>query len=798
MPESEIQKLISIFLSLAIIVSSAIFVFSDNLVNSYKSNYEGSLNNSYQNNSGNSDIKNAFVESVKDLPPSYSTISLNDEFQLTGNLTDDLASYAAREIVKANPNGPQIDEGGNQNITIPDIENLTSNFAATALPKINLPDWDKEVEKNYSKINIIDNSQESVSNYLTNFNKIYEKYLARINIESLLNNSSDYRISLESISQINNDFYQEFLNLKVPNNFLEFHKGLLKILTYQQELLRNGEKINNDPLYVYYLIESNDSKITNALKDFEKEIKKIKNLGYIYQNDLSKNNILEKIFLIKKTYALFGFLNIVFDPAAVAELVKKNLGDIKSWLKKLTTEILKDQLIHKLVYQVVRWVQGGGKPQFVTNWKQFLTDAANKGIGEALYQIYPRVCQPFRVPIQIAFQSQSNIYDNQVACTLGDVVNNLKEFYNDFKYGGWIAYGQVLNPKNNLWGSLIIANDIIIKKGLEKKESEKSEAQANKGFLSTKRCVKEKEITVPKEIGITMPQIPDTTIRCGPINESGLAITADTCLVITCEQYENTTPGALIADITGSTISMGPIGRIVNAQDVAALVSALFNSALNKLILAGQRGLAGLFNRESDYITNLDQNMVKDINDPCFGEIIGSESYNNCRKITGGGGLYDADTNQQQIELANTAKSILKKLQDNIDANNRLLNIAPTTQSELEEIGGCTSGAPLCPNLSNEACALNSKIEELKIKATTELEILPEEIQNVQTIISDLNYFGKLTPQRLGEITQELSRYNDLSINAPVERLSKLEKLQSAVEQNISESPQCQTPLPQL
>ena len=52
--------------------------------------------------------------------------------------------------------------------------------------------------------------------------------------------------------------------------------------------------------------------------------------------------------------------------------------------------------------------------------------------------------------------------------------------------------------------------------------------------------------------------------------------------------------------------------------------------------------------------------------------------------------------------------------------------------------------------------------------------------------------------QRLNEINQELSRYNDSSINAPAERLSNLQQLQTAVNQNISGSPQCQTPLPEL
>jgi hypothetical protein len=251
-------------------------------------------------------------------------------------------------------------------------------------------------------------------------------------------------------------------------------------------------------------------------------------------------------------------------------------------------------------------------------------------------------------------------------------------FYNDFRYGGWIAYGSILRPENNYWGELLITHDIAMQKGAQEKEAQKSDVQASKGFLSTKKCVKEKKNTIPKEMGIAMPQIPGTTIKCGPLNESGLTIAADTCLVITCEQYENTTPGALIADTIGNSITMGPIGRIVNAQDITALVSALINSGLNKLIQAGQKGLTSLFNSKE---TSPNQNTVTDVNDPCFGEVIGSESYNECRGVTGGNGMYKPDVGDQQTSLLQTAKDVYNQLNDNVSKDNEYLGIAPEVQS---------------------------------------------------------------------------------------------------------------------
>jgi hypothetical protein len=821
MSESEIQKLISIFLGLAILVSSAVFVFSDNLVNSYKSNYEESLNNSPQNNSGNSDIKNAFVESVKDLPPTYSTISLNDEFEPSGNLTDDFASYAAREIVKANPNGPEIDENG-QNITIPDIENLTTNFATNTLSKINLPDWDKEVNDAINKTKFADDdSTNTLAEYLDNFNEISQLEVINNNLLNKFEPNTDASpeiISEAAYEKILNVF-NKISNLTVPKKAENFHKNLIKLLVYQKNLLSVYQKINTDPLYVFYSIQKNQPVIDLSLENIKNESEKIKN-DLINQNN-SSNTIKNKfgfinifIFKIQKANAF-----IVHDPintavnAGTKVTVWAQLAHIlMEWGRKIATEILKDQLIHRLVQQTIRWVQGGGKPQFVTNWQQFLSDSASAGAGQALSEIYPRICQPFRPLVQVAFQNVGSVYDNYVTCTLGDIVNNLKEFYNDFKYGGWIAYGQVLNPQNNFWGELIITNDIVMQQAAQKKEAEQNDVQASKGFLSMKKCVKEKKSSLSMDMAIIAAKLPNTTLQCGPVDKPGLVIPAGTCLVTTCEQYENTTPGGLAADITSQAVGNSPIARIVNAQDIAALVSALVNSGLNKLILSGEKGLTSLFTGGSSSGSSgasSGQNTVTDPNDPCFGEIIGSESYNDCRGTTGGGGLYKTDTGQQQITLLQQARDVLKQLQDNVSSDNEWLSTASSTQIELQKIGGCsnqetstatttTQTTALCPNLSTEACTLNTKIEDLKIKITAELSALQESIQNIQTIITELSGSGELTIQRLNEINQELSRYNDPSINAPAERLSNLQQLQDAINENISGSPQCQTPLPQL
>jgi hypothetical protein len=65
--------------------------------------------------------------------------------------------------------------------------------------------------------------------------------------------------------------------------------------------------------------------------------------------------------------------------------------------------------------------------------------------------------------------------------------------------------------------------------------------------------------------------------------------------------------------------------------------------------------------------------------------------------------------------------------------------------------------------------------------------------------MNELYGSGQLPLERISEINEIISRYNgEPGLYAPQEALDNLKALQSAVNQNISGSPQCQTPLPQL
>jgi hypothetical protein len=812
MDNSEIQKLISIFLGLAIIISSGTFIFLDLFSSQNKISVENSLVQDSNNSKSEFEGKTAFVESPKSLPSYYTTISLDSEFQPSGNLTDDYASYAAREIVKVNPNGPQVDESGNQNIAVPDVDKLSTDFVSNIVSKTNLPDikdWDKEVDGIISKTKFIEKiSTSTVISYFKNFSEINRENLKYQDLINNIENNNNIEIIANVGEQSIYKTINEFKNIEVPEIFLDFHKSFIKLLVYQKNILKISPKINNDPMYIVYFTNKVEGDYNKIIEDFNNKYNEVLHKKiYTLQtkNNLFSLNFIINNFTINKANALFGIPEPVIEVGpllgieatilanSVAQTITQTMSfgqKILEWLKKLATEIVKDQLIHRLINQIIRWVQGGGKPQFITNWKGFLEDTASRGAGLALQKIYPQICQPFQPLIRIAFQSV-NTYDNYVSCTLGDIVNNLKNFYNDFKYGNWISYASVINPNGNFFGQLIISRDIVLEEAAKEKESQKSSAESGRGFLPTKVCVKQKIVDIDPKIALTMPSVPGVQIRCGPIDEPGFALPKGACVSITCEQYEDKTPGTLVADIVGQSLPMGPIGRIVNAQDITALVSALVNSGLMKLIKAGERGLAGVLNNSSDWNTNVGGKSTN----ICFDLDPSTKEYEDCIRVSNSS-TYEVSDTDSQIAIIGSARNTLKNLQDALTANKDALKIIDDVIPKLETIGGCQNGIALCLNLKDSACDLILKLEKRKDDIiNTENPSLQQSINNLSNLLNNISSI-KLDINQLQNTVSLTNRYVDSSNNYPIEKKNKVEKIQTAVDQNINQSPQCQVELP--
>ncbi|MEK7640896.1 MAG: hypothetical protein AAB389_02780 [Patescibacteria group bacterium] len=219
------------------------------------------------------------------------------------------------------------------------------------------------------------------------------------------------------------------------------------------------------------------------------------------------------------------------------------------WAEEFVQTVLQKAILDVVVDQIITYIQGGGKPQFVTDWQGFLEDAGQRAAGDFVKSLGAGfLCEPFSLELQIAFGGgEQKKFSEEAKCTLDDIVENIENFGNDFREGGWIAYGESWKVQNNFIGSFINISERI---GLEKEAAELAalnEAVSGKGFLSTKKC---------------------TTDAQGK----------KTCKLVT--------PGSTLGDLTSKALG-SDIDFLLNADQLGDYVSAIVDALLNRVIEEG-------------------------------------------------------------------------------------------------------------------------------------------------------------------------------------------------------------------
>ncbi len=219
------------------------------------------------------------------------------------------------------------------------------------------------------------------------------------------------------------------------------------------------------------------------------------------------------------------------------------------WAEEFVQTFLQKAILDVVVDQIITYIQGGGKPQFVTDWKGFLEDAGQRAVGDFVKSLGAGfLCEPFSLELQIAFGGGSKKkFSEEAKCTLDDIIENVENFSNDFREGGWIAYGETWKVQNNFVSSFI---NISEKLGLEKEAAELAalnEAVSGKGFLSSKKC---------------------TTDSQGK----------KTCKLVT--------PGSTLGDLTSKALG-SDIDFLLNADQLGDYVSAIVDALLNRVIEEG-------------------------------------------------------------------------------------------------------------------------------------------------------------------------------------------------------------------
>ena len=471
-----LKQLIAGFLLIAAAVTSSMLFLSLERPALVRNDLSGS-----QDDVGNSTPTNAFVElpdgtrqplpqpeAVPEIFPESATVS--------DNLTDGLVALLGEKIAEKNPTG-STNPDGTLNLSELDPEELADYFAQNTGQAANIPDWESEVNTQHITV-LTKYTTEDVNTYNKQINGLLELYAiqtARLLNAGPLPTSVPQGISLSEV-------YRRGLTLVVPEPVAGFHWSLMKLIAYQQKALETARLAETDPVRASLILQGQEPNYLAALQLLVNESQRRTDIkGISFQEQDGFVAMVSRIMGIQTAHAQW----IVVDPV--------NEGrSIWEWIKKIATELLKDRLVHKLVQQTIKWVQGGGKPQFVTNFKGFLTGVANDAAGTTIQKYAPQLCQSFGPLVQIAVIPVDYMRDLDAGpnCTLDQVIGNVRAFAQSFENGGWIAYGAALQPSNNFFGAMMQLSDIADVEGAKAKEAKKTDVESSHGFLSSKECIK--------------------------------------------------------------------------------------------------------------------------------------------------------------------------------------------------------------------------------------------------------------------------------------------------------------------
>ncbi|MBI2515273.1 hypothetical protein HYV91_03820 [Candidatus Wolfebacteria bacterium] len=244
---------------------------------------------------------------------------------------------------------------------------------------------------------------------------------------------------------------------------------------------------------------------------------------------------------------------------------------VKEDLNRGIRDIVAKRIIDYLVDETVRWIQGGGKPKFVTDWQGFLRDAGNIAFDQVVKDVgAARICEPFAFNVRLSLLPTPR-FAQRLDCTLDRVVSNINAFYDDFRNGGWLAYNEAWQPQNNFYGQTILIQDEIVRRYAEQQRAAQNEALAGRGFLDVKRCVERD----PVEVQICNSELPTEAEQA--------ACRANA----RCIQEEAINPGAAVGETVISAINADKDW----AANIQSWTAVLVNAVINRILKEGVGGI---------------------------------------------------------------------------------------------------------------------------------------------------------------------------------------------------------------
>ena len=250
---------------------------------------------------------------------------------------------------------------------------------------------------------------------------------------------------------------------------------------------------------------------------------------------------------------------------------------IKNYILDVAARIIAGGIVRNLSNHVVGWIQGnhGKDVGFVTNLRQELRTTGDQAGAEFLNGVSKlNLCGNISPFLNINLQ-YSTSQRRQFSCTITGIRGNVKNFYQNFRSGGWSSFIQVsMEPQNDPFSALVIGYDAKLKAESEAQQTKEKTLLSNRGFLGF-------QVTETNCQPNSNPYDPNEETddyegweKAYPTPESRK---------ICHTEHKTQTPGGVIADTLSKAVGSGFDFTVV-ADAINEAIASVANALISKLI----------------------------------------------------------------------------------------------------------------------------------------------------------------------------------------------------------------------
>lgn len=340
---------------------------------------------------------------------------------------------------------------------------------------------------------------------------------------------------------------------------------------------------------------------------------------------------------------------------AAASALWEKMDKILKEAIKVAWNILRKQLLNMLVNDIVKWIQNGTTPRFVTDWQGALKTAGDKAAGNFVTQKLGMgfLCESFDVKLKIAL-AKPITFDESAKCTISKISSNINNFFNDFSNGGWKGWLEISEAQNNIMGATLLALDEKYATAAKAQQAAQNEAISSDGYSGDKVC--------------SIRQCPNGNGGYSPAeNYSGPSLgwkpaelAGGDGFVCNCLKWEIRTPGRVAGDALQQAAGVD-IANLIQAKEFAEYASAIIDAVINRVFREG----VALMSSSSDGTSDSGSGPGITSPNPPIVEI---SSYNDALN---NGSAATTLISQQKLLIENTQK-VISEYQKNLAVLNQI------------------------------------------------------------------------------------------------------------------------------